>query len=145
MRRPTRRKAQIRAFNMTPMIDVVLQLIIFFMFTSQFGQVTRSEVDLPDEAGEGEQARERPSLVIDLTAGGEFVVEGRPMSIEGVVRVATSAVQRAGSRPDSVDVLVRADRAAPARDLNELATRLSSAGVRRWRLGTSGVEAGGRP
>ncbi|MEM7756463.1 MAG: biopolymer transporter ExbD [Planctomycetota bacterium] len=139
MRRPTRRKSSLRPFDMTPMIDVVLQLIIFFMFTSQFGQIPRSEVDLPEEAGEGEVQRERPGLVIDLTAEGIFVVEARPMELERVARLAALEVERAGARPSGADILVRADRAAPVARLNELAERLSEAGVRRWRLGTSGA------
>jgi len=145
MRRPVKRRARIRAFDMTPMIDVVLQLIIFFMFTSQFGQVTRSPVDLPEEAGEGETTKDRPSLVIDITDQGQFLVEARPMDLDRVVRLAAEQVARAGERADAVDVLVRADRNASAATLNELAGRLSGAGVRRWRLGTSGTESGGAP
>ncbi|MCH8037092.1 MAG: biopolymer transporter ExbD, partial [Proteobacteria bacterium] len=41
---------------MTPMIDVVFQLMIFFMYTAQFAQVTRTAIDLPDEAGEEQVA-----------------------------------------------------------------------------------------
>ncbi|MEM1185568.1 MAG: biopolymer transporter ExbD [Planctomycetota bacterium] len=145
MRRPVRRKTPLRAFDMTPMIDVVLQLIIFFMFTSQFGQVTRSEVDLPEERGEGETTL-RPSLVIDITAEGAFLVEARPMDIDRVTRLAAAEVERAGGRADAIDILVRADKDTPAARLNELALRLSEVGVRRWRLGTSGVGVpGGQP
>ncbi len=143
MRRPAVRRSPIRAFDMTPMIDVVLQLIIFFMFTSQFGQVTRSDVELPREAGEEEPETERPTLVIDLSAAGVLLVEARPMTVERVSRLVSIEVERVGGRAELVDVLIRADRRAPAARLNELATRLSELGVRRWRLGTSSVEGNG--
>ena len=49
-----REQSRTAAFDLTPMIDVVLQLIIiFFMYTTQFAQVMRSELDLPQETGEG--------------------------------------------------------------------------------------------
>ncbi len=36
------------SFNMTPMIDVVFMLIIFFMLVSNFASVENLELDLPD-------------------------------------------------------------------------------------------------
>jgi biopolymer transport protein ExbD len=143
MRRPLARPASIRTFDMTPMIDVVLQLIIFFMFTSQFGQVTRSEVELPRERGEEEEAAaDRPTLVIDISSEGVFLVEARPMPLERVVGLVGAEVARSGGRADRVDLLIRADRRATATRLNQLANALSEIGVRRWSLGTSSVERG---
>ncbi len=35
------------AVDLTPMIDVVFLLIIFFMTTAQFARLTRADVELP--------------------------------------------------------------------------------------------------
>ena len=53
------------AVDITPMIDVVFLLIIFFMTTAQFAQLTKAEVDLP-------QAK----LAIDMLAMLEAKTQG---------------------------------------------------------------------
>ena len=40
------------AIDMTPMIDIVFQLLIFFLVTAQMAQQTRATLDLPKEKGE---------------------------------------------------------------------------------------------
>ncbi len=122
------------------MIDVVLQLIIFFMFTSQFGQISRTPVDLPVEPGEGAEAT-TPSLVVDITEEGAYVVDTRPMTFDRVVALVEREIARSGGA-ENVTVLVRPDRNAAAGALNRLATELASRGVRRWSVATR-TEAGG--
>ena len=38
--------------DMTPMIDIVFQLLIFFLVTAQLSQHSRADLELPQEAGE---------------------------------------------------------------------------------------------
>lgn len=129
-----KRATSIGAFDLTPMIDVVLQLIIFFMFTSQFGQVSRTNVDLPVEPGEdaGEQA---PALVIDITLEGAYVVDARPLAFDRVVGV----VEREAGRftdPSAMTILIRPDKRASAAAVNRLAVEFARLGVRRWAIAT---------
>lgn len=139
LRRP--HEDRIRAFDLTPMIDVVLQLIIFFMFTSQFGELARTEIDLPRETGQEAEA-EKASLVIDLTGTGEILVEREPMTLEGVAFLIESEIRRAGDA-EMVSVRVRPDRACRAAHLNRLMNRLAQLGVRRWSIGTIDEPVGG--
>ena len=125
--------------DLTPMIDVVFQLIIFFMFTSQFGEIRRSEIDLPREQGEEEPIPQQPAMIIDLTADGQYLFESKPMSLLEIERIAASGLASA-SDASPFDVLVRPDRNAPAVHLDRLLLRLSNVGVQRWKLAT--VEQG---
>lgn len=127
---------RIRGFDMTPMIDVVLQLIIFFMFTSQFGQFSRTPVDLPKEAGEQEVDPEPPTLAIDIASDGSLSLEAKPITFPGLVTVVQREIDRMGGDASKVDVLIRPDRAARAEHLNRIAQRFSGMGVRNWRIGT---------
>ncbi len=138
---PTRRPL---GFDMTPMIDVVLQLIIFFLFTSQLSQVMRSPIDLPEEAGDKSQAVTPGTIIIDVTAAGMYLLEGQSRTLEDVVRVVALEQQHAEASGQVVDLLIRADREGPAAHINILATRLASVGVRQWKLGTSVPSGGGR-
>lgn len=125
--------------DLTPMIDVVFQLIIFFMFTSQFGEIRRSEIDLPREQGEEEPIPQQPAMIVDLTADGQYLFESKPMSLLEIERIAASGLASA-SDASPFDVLVRPDRNAPAVHLDRLLLRLSNVGVQRWKLAT--VEQG---
>lgn len=137
--RPSR--AKVLSFNLTPMIDVVLQLIIFFMFTSHFGQITQTEVELPLEAGEKAAVEEPPSFAIDLAADGILILEGRPISRAQFLRLVDAEIRRSGGA-DLVTILVRPDRSLAARHLNNLALDLRERGVRRWRIGTTDPSGG---
>ncbi|MFK7882940.1 MAG: ExbD/TolR family protein [Phycisphaerales bacterium] len=125
--------------DLTPMIDVVLQLIIFFMLTSKFGELRRTEIDLPKQSGERETARLEPALIIDLTGDSRMLVDSREVSIVELERLARVGLKSAN---DGVpfDVLIRPDRNAPARDLDRVLARLAAVGVNAWKLGT--VEPG---
>lgn len=123
-------------FDMTPMIDVVMQLLIFFMFTNQLAAMARSPVDLPKEQGEKDQAAaKKPSMVIDVRADGMLLVDSRQVSRAELTQVIVAEVARAGDA-GSLEVLVRADQTAPARYLNDVARELVRHGVRKWKLGT---------
>ena len=134
MLRARRRPNTIGGFDLTPMIDVVLQLIIFFMFTSQFGQVSRTIVDLPEQKGE-EKSEDTPSLVIDITLEGAYVIDARPLPFDRVLAI----VEREASRyPDvaAMTVLIRPDKRATASAINRLADEFARIGVRRWAIAT---------
>lgn len=140
--RPQTRRRPL-GFDMTPMIDVVLQLIIFFLFTSQLSQVMRSPIDLPEEKGDEAQAVSPGTIVIDVTGDGSYLVEGQARSLEDVVRLVSLEQQHAERSGEVLDLLIRADRKGPAAYINVLATRLAGVGVRQWKLGTSVPPGGG--
>lgn len=124
--------------DLTPMIDVVLQLIIFFMFTSQFSQLIRSPIDLPKEKGDPASPAASEEVVIDVGPTGAVLVEGEPVSFDRALQLLAAEVREKGERPELVQVLVRADRNAPAGSVNRIAEALARLDIRAWRLGTAG-------
>lgn len=126
--------------DLTSMIDVVFQLIIFFMFTSQFGELRRTEIDLPHQPGDEAEVQHEPAMIIDLTNSGAYLVESVETSLIEIERLARAGI--VGEDPnDPFDVLIRPDRNASAAHLDRLLLRLSNTGVQRWKLAT--VEVGG--
>lgn len=140
MLRARRRASTIGTFDLTPMIDVVLQLIIFFMFTSQFGQVSRTNVDLPEEPGE-ESTKDEPALVIDITLEGAYVIDARPLAFDRVLAIVGREAERFAD-PAAMTVLIRPDKRAAAGAINRLADEFARMGVRRWAIATRS-EGGG--
>ena len=142
MSRQTGTSRHMLTVDLTPMIDVVLQLIIFFMLTSKFGDLRRTEIDLPRQPGERETAKREPALIIDIAGEGRFLVDSREVSLVELERLARTGIAGAtDSQP--FDVLIRPDRNAPARELDAVLSRLAAVGVQRWRLGTVEPDRGG--
>ena len=52
--------------EMTPMIDIVFLLIIFFMVAAQFAQQAHVNLNLPDEVGEQKEDKPVSTLVINI-------------------------------------------------------------------------------
>jgi len=64
--------------NLTPMIDVVFLLLIFFMVTTTFTRETRLAVNLPEADGEPAQESTR-SIEISVSQNGSYAIDGRPL------------------------------------------------------------------
>jgi biopolymer transport protein ExbD len=120
---------------MTPMIDIVFQLLIFFLVTAQMAQQTRAQLDLPKERGEEEKERELAGLTINLLGDGSIVVDGKTVAPEALDRLVDEAVARVGGL-ESLKPLIRADRACDSARLNDLFNRLSARGLSAIRLAT---------
>ena len=64
--------------NLTPLIDVVFLLLIFFMVTTTFTRETRLAVNLPE--ADGEPTLETPnSIEISVSQNGTYAIDGRPL------------------------------------------------------------------
>ena len=61
--------------NLTPLIDVVFLLLIFFMVSTTFTKETELEIDLPE--ADGQQAdREADRVEMEISADGNYLING---------------------------------------------------------------------
>jgi biopolymer transport protein ExbD len=141
--RKSHRESRMLDVDITPMIDVVFLLIIFFMTTAQFARMTRAEVELPVQVGEDEKRESRASLVVNIEKTGLIIVENETVSLD---RLANMVAAETAANAD-VQLWIRADRLAPAETMNSVAERLNRIGVTNWRLATRspGRSDGGTP
>ncbi len=119
--------------NMTPMIDIVFLLIIFFMTVSQISRTLDHPLALPD-VGPGGQSLESVNITINIDAAGRYIVVGQQRSLEQLVVALTEELQRVDNRPARLRILIRCDRACPGRFVNELIGRLDLLGIRQVRV-----------
>lgn len=68
--------------NMTPLIDMVFILLIFFLVTTSFVREAGVEVDRP--SAQTAETKEKASVILGLTQEGRVYVEGRPLDIRSV-------------------------------------------------------------
>ena len=123
------------SFDLTPMIDVVFLLIIFFTLTSQFAKTQLEALDLPKEKGAKLDKAQQSTVFVDLRTDGRVSVLGVQSDIPAVAKMVQGEVLRLG---DGLDLVIRAERNCPSQHLNRLADALAGVGVRAWKLATSG-------
>ena len=66
--------------NLTPLIDIVFLLLVFFMLTAHFVEEKALDVDLPRAGGDSEL--EAAQVEVILGAGGELLVNGQTVTPE---------------------------------------------------------------
>src|SRR4051812_10544165 len=109
MRIPSRSVSADVGFNMTPMIDVVFQLIIFFLLSSHLAkQETQLPLPLPAAAsGSAPATDDRPRLTVNVLADGTLLVASRPVSTDDL---ATLLRERKSAHGEELEVRIRGDR-----------------------------------
>ncbi|MFM7133959.1 MAG: ExbD/TolR family protein [Planctomycetota bacterium] len=93
--------------DLSPMLDCVFILLIFFIVTTTFVEETGVEVDKPQAASSVQL--EKTSVLIAITAKGEVVYGGREIGVGGVQTLVKRMVQK-----EDVPVIIQADREAAA-------------------------------
>jgi biopolymer transport protein ExbD len=81
--------------NLTPMIDVVFTLLVFFMLATTFAERERLlDLELP-YASNSNSANQKPQeLVINVSREGRVWIDGRAMQGEQLAQVLTDAAHR---------------------------------------------------
>ncbi|TWT58093.1 biopolymer transport protein ExbD [Thalassoglobus neptunius] len=98
------------ALNLTPMIDIVLLLVIFFMVGTQFAEDEgQYEIVLPT-VSEAQPLTSLPDdIVISVTHDGGLIFDGEEMSLQDV----EAELRAAKSRYAGQAVVIRGDGAGP--------------------------------
>ena len=125
-RRKARRFADI---DVTPLIDVLFMLIIFFVLTTTFAQ-GKLDIELPDS--KAAPAGADRAVTVTVERGGVIYWAGRKVSKEELSSLARTAVQR--------DVVVAGDKSASYGDVAEVLAILRGAGIKSAGLLTQGVK-----
>jgi biopolymer transport protein ExbD len=90
------------AIDLSPMIDCVFILLIFFIVTTSFVEESGVEVDKPQAASASQL--EKTSIILALTAKGEVVYGGREIGIGGVQSLVRRLLQS-----EDLPVIIQAD------------------------------------
>ena len=107
-----------RTPSLTPMIDVVFLLLVFFMLAARFGQ----DMAVPVAAAGTGAPYQGPPRLIDVTPSG-LALNGQPQDVEAVI-AALPALMQSGSDP----ILLRARDGADLQRIVTLIQALQNAG-----------------
>lgn len=107
--RRRRRKAEDAEISITPMLDIVFILLIFFIVTTSFSK--EFGIDMNRPANAPVQERERSELIaVRIKADGRIFVEDRAVDMRAV----RANIETGLARKPQASVVVIADRAADA-------------------------------
>lgn len=95
------------AIDISPLIDCVFILLIFFIVTTTFVEETGVDVDKPVAASASDL--EKNTIMIALTADNQVIYGGREIGIGGVQPLVRRMLQK-----ESIPVIIQPDRNANA-------------------------------
>lgn len=97
------------SINLTPLIDVVFLLLIFFMVSTSFSELTQLVVDLPE--AEGSPATTDNALILTVDVAGNMTLNGE--SVPNDVRGLSLALRQQLSGNTDIPVTLSADAMTP--------------------------------
>ncbi|RDX35025.1 biopolymer transporter ExbD [Kangiella sp. HD9-110m-PIT-SAG06] len=96
--------------NLTPLIDVVFLLLIFFMVSTSFKKETKVSLTLPEANGETMQSPAE-TIEVTVTKAGDVFVNGNGLVNRNVATISNALKQ--SSTDYQTPVIISADAAAP--------------------------------
>ncbi len=108
----TLKRGQVLAvLSMTPLIDVVFLLLIFFLVASRLSQEDRElDIPLPSAANAMPMTVEPQEMIVNIQENGAIVVNNQSYDAVQFERMLTQAIT---DNPLGQSVLIRADRRVP--------------------------------
>lgn len=90
--------------DVTPMIDIVFQLVLFFMVSTTFVSAPGIQVDLPRSSSQA-VISDKEDVNIWVTAEGAVYVDEQPVTADRLRRI----LQRSAERDPNTLVIIKAD------------------------------------
>jgi biopolymer transport protein ExbD len=127
MRIPTRERRRGLQFNITPMIDVVFLLIIFFLVASHFVRSEHAEaVELAEATQEEEKNPLALPLVVTIQADKAMTIRGEPVDHAQIDQLILAGKIEQANR---FEVHVRANKTVPFQVIEPVMLACARAGV----------------
>jgi len=93
--------------NLTPLIDVVFLLLIFFMVSTTFTKASQLSIDLPEATGEpSETPKEQIEILVDES--GQYRVNGLAL-VDTHLRTLQAAIYKISAGDTTLPMVISAD------------------------------------
>ncbi len=103
------------AINLTPLIDVVFLLLIFFMVSTTFTRETQLTIDLPEAQGQlKETVEEQIEILVDES--GNYRVNGEAL-VDKRMRTLQAAIYKISAGDTTMPMTISADAQAAHQDV----------------------------
>ncbi|OJW15613.1 MAG: biopolymer transporter ExbD [Planctomycetales bacterium 71-10] len=118
--------------NMTPMVDVILCLLVFFMAATRLYDWDESEfaVKVPEVADAAPLTAAPDDVVVNVVAPGKVAIGEASYDLDGL----SALLRRARARYANQGVMIRGGASLAYQDLADVLSACDSAGIRNVRL-----------
>ncbi len=120
--------------NLTPLIDVVFLLLIFFMVSTTFDRHAKLKVELPEASAKTEQQLEDP-VVISIDVKGNYFINDRQV-VNTQLETLKIALQKTLADKKDVSLVLRADAKTPHQSVVRAMDAASQLGLTRLSIAT---------
>lgn len=117
---------EVPTINLTPMIDIIFQLIIFFMVGSRFTEMDKKvDVKVPTASQAVNLPTAPTRYVVNVQRDGQLTFNGQPVSLDSL----TLELKSLRNTQVDLNVIVRGDADGPLQNVAAVLTACRSAGV----------------
>jgi len=109
--------------NITPMLDIVFIMLIFFIVTTSF--VKESGIDVSRPATHSEIARPQGNLIIGISENGEIRINRRQVELKAV----RSNVEKAQAGNPDISIVIRVEKTSATGILVQVMDQVKLAGI----------------
>lgn len=106
-----RQRTEDEGINLTPLIDVVFLLLIFFMVSTTFTKRTQLSVDLPEAVGEKNSEAPR-QIEIMISADGSYAANDQAL-VNNKVETLKAAITKLAEGDTKIPLVITADAKTP--------------------------------
>lgn len=124
--------------NLTPLIDVVFLLLIFFMVSTTFDRHARLKVSLPESSTKATQQQSDP-LVLSIDAKGNYFINDRQVvnqSLDTLKQAIEKTITQENSSKEDIAIVLRADANTPHQSVVRAMDAASQLGLTRLSIAT---------
>ena len=98
--------------NLTPLIDVVFLLLIFFMVSTTFTKETHLDIDLPEASAAPTDQKQEEKIEVVINASGGYSVNGRAL-VNNEPATLSKALREIAGKDRSQAFVITADAKTP--------------------------------
>jgi len=107
-----RAKSDHLEMNLTPLIDCLLFLIIFFMMTTTFTKATKLQIKLPQAKAEAQTPSTAKTVEVEISAGGDYAVNGQQLLNKQPASL-RSSIEKVAEGHRDISFIIAADGQTP--------------------------------
>ncbi len=124
MRRIFKKKEEESGIDLTPMLDVVFIMLIFFIVTTSF--VKESGIDVSRPSAKTAKKKQRATILVAISQSGEIWIQKRKIDIRSV----QANIERLHAESPEGTVVIQADKRAETGLLVDVMDQVRLAGVK---------------
>ena len=120
--------------NLTPLIDVVFLLLIFFMVSTTFEKTSKLKIDLPEASNKATQQVNK-KIVIGIDVKGRYYINERQL-VNTQLKTLKLALHKISGDNKDIPIILRADAKTPHQSVVTAMDAASQVGLTRLSIST---------